>query len=487
MARVHLLPCLNIRRGQTTLTLAHSNPIPPPFDLRVIVLLSILVTMRYNAEFYPDDSVKAHSLEEWTVRAYGLYESCKRTGDLSDFIKFVLCSEYALRDTSFRAFIDVLQNVSHNEDRALEMLRDYDSLIGISGRILVTTNINIHTVPHPNHALKSTIHLKYPIIIDGEEKLIGFHRIPNFSFATFATRHELFFFFPNLYNPERAKNTKPWKLTDEERSIFYEKGVRPAIALLLGEEAAAEWPTSVANEEFRALRKRGGPAYSTKLIPYYAVPDLADTIRRILLRDPDVSQEVIAWALPFVILHDIKGVKSVSRHQPLAAQSHEALHKFLEENHISNDILDENDHMVGQWYIDVGVEISSTKRECLQWSTSCHHFILQEALDCPHEDAVKLASPGSSKYERDLASHLTEASGFRVEPGVRTQGPYQVKYVQAYTTDKSILYNKDGIHHAKFLTAMEAMGRNHPTPSIEGMHRIYSEAGVSNPSHARLE
>ncbi|KAG6809709.1 hypothetical protein H0H93_015571, partial [Arthromyces matolae] len=119
--------------------------------------------------------------------------------------------------------------------------------------------------------------------------------------------------------------------------------------------------------------------------------------------------------------------------------------------------------------------------------TKAHHKVVRDAMRIPSRAAIQITSVGSSKYQRDLSSHLTEVSGFRIEPGVRTQGPYEVKYIQAYTTDKSVLYNRDGNHHAKFLTTKEAMGRDHPAPSIVGMHNIYKGASNNNPSHARLE
>ncbi|KAG6848957.1 hypothetical protein H0H93_012464, partial [Arthromyces matolae] len=301
--------------------------------------------MRYNPDLYSTAPIQGHSLREWVERAYLLYTNPDaQNGSFDDFIRFALCSQYVENNAEMRAYIDAAQNSCVNlPNPGIEVLRDYDSLIGICDDIHVTTDINMHSVPHANHALKTSVHIKHPVVDDGAQTFVNLHRIPNFSFATFGTRHELFFFFPRLYDKGRARGIKPWKLTDTERSLFYEHGIRPAIASLLGQEAADEWPTSVANEQFRAHRSSGGYGYGTKLFPSYAVSRLAEVIRNLLIGNLDLEDGDRDWAAHFFVLHDIKGVKTVSRHQPFPEEAHASLVDFLTQNHIDSEILNEND------------------------------------------------------------------------------------------------------------------------------------------------
>jgi len=91
------------------------------------------------------------------------------------------------------------------------------------------------------------------------------------------------------------------------------------------------------------------------------------------------------------------------------------------------------------------------------------------------------------RYYRDISNHLPDVSGFRLAPSNTGSGPYAAAYLQAYTTDKSVTYNQDGRHHAKYLTAVEALGPTQPGNTIEDLYTIYEGAKKHNPSKARLE
>lgn len=295
-------------------------------------------------------------------------------------------------------------------------------------------------------------------------------------------RHHLNLFFPGLWSPERSQNSNPYHLTERERAFWYENGFRPAIAALLGESIASEWPAKYSTEQFRARKARGGFSWGTKLIPSNAVDPLADRIRMQLDDNSFVAKSDIAWARNFFILHTIRGTKHSTYHQVDVASAEYYLHDFIQAAQLSDEVPD-----VGDWYIDVGIEISSSEGECLQWTTATHHEIVQQALHISDQNAERISDINSSKYTRDPVSHLTAISGFRAVPGIRAGGEYKAAYIQAYTTDKSIVYNPDGRHHAKFITIKEAMGVNQPTTTIEGIYGIYEEARTANSSNARLE
>ncbi|KAF9441048.1 hypothetical protein P691DRAFT_685291 [Macrolepiota fuliginosa MF-IS2] len=181
-------------------------------------------------------------------------------------------------------------------------------------------------------------------------------------------------------------------------------------------------------------------------------------------------------------MHTIRGVKHAHYHRYDEVSAEWYWTDFFKYTKLTDEVL-----TLGHWWVDVGIEVSSDTQACLQWMTSSHCDVAREALRIPEEDAQRITNIKSSKYSRDLVSHLTAISGFRIVPGVRAEGVYEAAYLQAYTTDKATVYNTDGRHHAKFLTTKEAMGQAQPTKTIDGIHSIYTEAVDVNHSKARLE
>lgn len=113
------------------------------------------------------------------------------------------------------------------------------------------------------------------------------------------------------------------------------------------------------------------------------------------------------------------------------------------------------------WWIDVGLEINSKKDEgCLAWRTDSHY------------QADRLTTPGSSKYTRDMASHLTEVSGCRIAPGFVSNTALSVRYFQAYTTDKSHTYRIDQGRYGKFITCDRIL-KGKDKDYLEGVYRLY--------------
>ncbi|KAJ3963519.1 hypothetical protein EV361DRAFT_874802, partial [Lentinula raphanica] len=145
------------------------------------------------------------------------------------------------------------------------------------------------------------------------------------------------------------------------------------------------------------------------------------------------------------------------------------------------------DELVGQWYVDVGMELVSQDLQCLQWSTPGHYFAVRDVLSISSEDASRITKLSSSKYSRDVVSHLMGVSGCRIEPGTRAQGPYEAVYLQLYTTDKALTYNPEGRHHGKAITTKLAMGQTQPADFINGLTHLYTNAMTRNASNARVE
>ncbi|KAG6828498.1 hypothetical protein H0H87_001789 [Tephrocybe sp. NHM501043] len=326
-----------------------------------------------------------------------------------------------------QAFMDLVQDVVH-DDEPLNICRDYDSLLGVTKDFMMTFPISIYLVPHLSFVVKKSLHIKYTIVHDTIEVDVEFHKIPNFEFSTFGLRSQINIFFPKLWSPERAKSRQAYWLTDNE----------------------PEWPAMLEAEMFRARRSRGGFLWGTKMLPADRLPYLAQAIHNAVRADGDLSRDNHHWLQYFFILHTVHGVKQTTYHNVSEPSAKYYLKDFLEKSDLPLDIL-RPEGGFGHWYINVAIEIMSAVGSCLQWRTANHHEVVRQALDVSAHRTAIMTLLGLLQYSRDYASHLTALSGFCIKPGITSQGTFEAAYIQAYTTDKSILYNNDLGHHAKFL------------------------------------
>ena len=279
-------------------------------------------------------------------------------------------------------------------------------------------------------------------------------------------------FFPSLYS--EARQSGPFLLS-EERKKFYELGLRPAIDHLVPLDSN-DWPATYEGELFRARKHSGAMGYQTKMLQQYAVSLLVGTIRQKLL------QRGVDWGRGIFVLHTVRGTKNGTKHSLDDHSVSVALREYLASIHLSANILEAD----GEWYIDVGVEFSS-EDHCLQWRTTSHYHMVMDVLDIPDTHASRITTLGSSKYERDIASHLPAVSGCRIEPGVRAEGPFEVVYYQQYTNEKSLTYNPEKGHHGKAITIKEAMGKTQPPKFSTDLYELYLKATDTNSSNACVE
>jgi hypothetical protein len=278
-------------------------------------------------------------------------------------------------------------------------------------------------------------------------------------------------FIPDLHNP----HTRSPFLSQEDHRIFYEYGLLPAVRELC-EDRADEWPTTYTDEMYRARGRNGTLSFQTKRIPAWNVEDLGKTIRSKL------HEAGIPWAARIIFLHQIRGVKDSNIHSVDEVAATRALEEFLMEEN-----LDENAVFTGgAWWIDVGIQVSSHAKSCLAWRTDSHGKIVQQICNINVQNAVRLTSVGSSQYTRDMTSHLPQVSGCRIEPGVQGRGPFQVAYLQLYSTDKSVTYRLDQGRHSKFITCADAI-RGKANQFINGLYSAYRNAIDNNYGQARME
>jgi hypothetical protein len=280
-------------------------------------------------------------------------------------------------------------------------------------------------------------------------------------------------FFPSLYSESRTSRAY---LTSKERKEFYEQGLRPAIESLVPLDRN-DWPATYEGELFRARKQSGAMAFQTKMLQRFAVPHLIDHIRQSL------SENGIDWAQDCLVMHTVRGTKNGTKHSLTEDAASLSLDEFLHSVHLSSAAIEQG----GEWYIDVGVEFASSLDHCLQWTTTSHFHVVKEVLQISDHHASRITTLGSSKYQRDIASHLPALSGCRIEPGTHATGPFDAVYYQQYTNEKSLTYNPEKGHHGKAITIKEAMGKTQPAPFIENLYELYFKARDSNSSHARVE
>ena len=235
-------------------------------------------------------------------------------------------------------------------------------------------------------------------------------------------------------------------------------------------------PADRDSEMFRARQTTGRLAFSTRILPADMVENFGDTLREHL------SRNGVLWGRGLVFLHEIRGVKNTSRHQFDDTNANPALQEFLTKNGLDLWMLETS----GEWYVDVGAEITSTTDRCIAWRTDQHHTLVEQVLRIDAHNARRITRLGSSKYYRDPASHLTGASGFRISPGVRAQGPLEVKFFQAYLTDKQITAAKEANHFGKFITPYHLL-KGKGESYIHSLFSLYKSASTNNFSAARFE
>lgn len=275
--------------------------------------------------------------------------------------------------------------------------------------------------------------------------------------------------FPALCEDGRSSILK-----QEEQITFYEKGFRPAVFELLG-ASASDWPPDYESEMFRARGHNGQLSFMTKMLPEWHVRALGDKIREHL------HNNNVPWGEGLVFLHQIRGVKTTSQHTPHENDSEVALDEWLDSN-----FLNINDLTGDDWWVDVGLQIDSREEECLAWRTDSHFHLVKEVLKISEHHANRITSITSSKYTRDMTSHLTAVSGCRISPGPRAEGRFSVQYLQLYTTDKSLTYRQDKGHYGKFITCPDVLAGKADS-YCENLYGVYLAAMKDNFSLARVE
>jgi hypothetical protein len=232
---------------------------------------------------------------------------------------------------------------------------------------------------------------------------------------------------------------------------LYEKGLRPCITRTLPETALNLPPKYLSefhNTAGADSRARTRALHSVTL-PSSSLAQFASNLR-LQLRLNEVE-----WAKGLFFLHTVCGIKRDTKHRKTRKAARSAWFRALKRAKIPVEATN-----YGSWWIDVGLEFRSEQGQFLQWITDYHGCIVQEVLGISISTAKRITTLGHHGYSRDIACHLAEVSGCRLEVGIQHGGPSRAAHMELSTTLIS------GAHHPAVpaLTIPQAMETRHQPP-----------------------
>lgn len=267
-------------------------------------------------------------------------------------------------------------------------------------------------------------------------------------------------FFPGLLTAARAEPT----LSAAEAAQVYDVGIRPASMVVQRNTTSTDWPVNYAAELMRAQNPAGGFAYAKKPLSYRDVPRFSE-------RFVHFMTEGVPWAKDMFFMTQVRGTKGATWHAGNAAAAREHL-----EDYKADFAMDDKD----LWWIDVGAELFIPGR-ALVWRRDGHTKLLRHLLHFSARDASTLANAA----DVDVAAHLSDVAGFRVKIDQRPNH-HHATYLQAYTTDKSAVYHRDGYRAAKYLSGAAAL-KGAPPKYLDSLYHLYEACQVELDCSARVE
>jgi hypothetical protein len=394
---------------------------------------------------------------------------------------------------------DITENIQYSIEptrnrfeppREVTVVRDYDSFLSFTDWLPVKADLFLYPINNPVDTLHSSLHFKVPMSIkDGQvhllylvcdislmyshgslwdtlqpDTLVSPHRVPNICLGAVGIRTKVRLFFPRLYDPER----KDVELTFDQKKGLYEKGLLPVLRNL-SPDTVTNWPVNYEGAQTRARKTRGMLQFGTR-------PFSGSRVRRLGWDLVDELGTAFPWAQGLLFMIQLQGVKEANQHHPDDMDSAEAaLTNALSDLYLE-ELMDEE-----HCYVDVGLELSEPGY-AFQWRTDAHCQLLQGFTQMSPAQTRTLLN--SREFTIDYSSGLIQLSGCRVPIPLRTD--YDPAYIQAYTTDKALIQQKDGGRHGLALTGKAALDDVTP-PYLDRLYGLYFDAKDTHDCAARVE
>ena len=262
--------------------------------------------------------------------------------------------------------------VTYEDVAVMGFQRDYDLMIGTSRDLPYACALSIYPVPRYRDALRRDNHMKVTIAVQGVREVSAkFLRgvksctdrlqdeevqmltvkqscIPNIGFATTGNSHVVRLCFPGLYE-QGQNNALGRELTQREMAQVYDEALRPSMMEVVP-FGISHWPRSYKTEMWRAWMKSGSYTFKTIDVDVDALDELSAVLIQKLDELPG------EWGKDAYFLHEYKGVKGRTPHGLDGAEVDVAFRDLFRDIYLER--LD-----TSQWFVDVGMEISSRRRE----------------------------------------------------------------------------------------------------------------------------
>ncbi|KAG8704322.1 hypothetical protein FRC08_002293 [Ceratobasidium sp. 394] len=449
-----------------------------------------------------------HSFDDWNNRFDHLegHGDDNRNRDI-----FALTGNYTRGGQRYRAALDI-DRYELGYDIDISALCDIDSVLGIvTGQFPISPRATFmyYMLADIKFTLSTNLHLPTIEVLDGaEKKETEIHHIPNARFGEIG-RLLVRIFFPARYDPEQRKTkASPNYVGNGLLQTFYDRAVRPATTAVLPEELRRQWPARFNDELFRAgpHRREAGEARVRGRVMHqqtgrevhgqYFNEWLTDIRQRI-----DEDHE-LAFARGFFLLVEGKGLKNtnLSSHDPPEAKLADEGGNLIDADNPRTTAIKAVLHDLvpaefadDEWYIDIATSLSGRLAGpdgfpvSLFVDSELHPEIINHFSGKPLGNCSTWVKKRSGGYQKDEVAHVGRFAGFRIT--FDTPGAYGIRYLQVYTTEKSVTYHVDGRKRAKrtsphlVLKDWETERDQHFSPLAEA----YFHAAASHPVAVRIE
>lgn len=252
------------------------------------------------------------------------------------------------------------------------------------------------------------------------------HKIPNFAFGKVDVHNTVRLFLPALWNEDVDPIVTPERL-----ALIYDHAVRSTIAEILPQRLS-HWPATYATAAAKCRDLKGRLTFSSVDVD----SDNLARFARVFLEKLEALGADYADAF---FGHEYRGVKNQTNHSPGDPEArNRAMNDFIDNVFSTPDIWQDMEHEDGEWYADIGLEISR-EGHVLQWLDNARCAIIQHLLPKASEDDCIALARSSSRTNVYYSGTVFELSGFQSTPGGVGFSDRTV-FLNVYSTDKEVSY-----------------------------------------------